>query len=483
MNPNDARRRFSQLRFAIIGSLLAQPPEPGDLHAALARLAAQSWQHPLTGEPLSFGVSTLERWYYRARKDTDPVAALRAQQRTDAGQQRRMPAALALALREQYRLHPAWSVQLHYDNLAVQLASNTALGPLPSYATLRRYLKAQGLSRQPRRREINTPGQRLADARLAHMEVRSFEASFVHGLWHADYHTSSRAVLTRHGQWVKPHLLCILDDHSRLVCHLQWYLHETAETCAHALMQALLKRALPRALMTDNGSPFIAAEVVEGLERLGILHETTLPRSPYQNGKQEVFWGAVEGRLLAMLDDVEDLTLDLLNAATQAWVEGEYNRKLHSEIHTTPLQRALSSRSVGRPSPAPDAVRAVFRTQTTRRQRKTDGTVSLSGARFEVPARYRQIEVLTLRYARWDLTHVDLIDPRSGHSLCPLYPLDRQRNADGERRRLEPTDPAQHTPSLRTGELAPLLRQLIADYAATGMPPAYLPFPEQDLPQ
>jgi hypothetical protein len=28
--------------------------------------------------------------------------------------------------------------------------------------------------------------------------------------------------------------------------------------------------------------------------------------------------------------------------------------------------------------------------------------------------------------------------------------------------------------------IAPLLKKMIADYAATGLPPAYLPIPEQD---
>jgi putative transposase len=45
----------------------------------------------------------------------------------------------------------------------------------------------------------------------------------------------------------------------------------------------------------------------------------------YQNGKQEALWGSVEGRLMAMLEGVDDLTLARLNAATQAWVEHDYN--------------------------------------------------------------------------------------------------------------------------------------------------------------
>jgi transposase InsO family protein len=73
--------------------------------------------------------------------------------------------------------------------------------------------------------------------------------------------------------------------------------------------------------MSDNGAAMMATEITEGLARLGIIHQTTLPYSPYQNGKQEVLWGSVESRLMAMLEGVDDLNLAQLNEATQAWVE------------------------------------------------------------------------------------------------------------------------------------------------------------------
>jgi putative transposase len=150
---------------------------------------------------------------------------------------------------------------------------------------------------------------------LHSLEVRSFEIAYVHGLWHLDFHHGSRKVLTREGRWTTPLLLGVLDDCSRLACHVQWYLEETAENLVHGLCQAFQKRALPRALMTDNGSAMLAEEVRRGLHDLSILHETTLPYSPYQNAKQEVFWATVEGRLISMLDGLEELTLDLLNEA------------------------------------------------------------------------------------------------------------------------------------------------------------------------
>lgn len=53
------------------------------------------------------------------------------------------------------------------------------------------------------------------------------------------------------------------------------------------MSQALQRRGLPRAIMTDNGTAMKAGEFTKGLARLGILHKTTLAYSPYQNGKQE----------------------------------------------------------------------------------------------------------------------------------------------------------------------------------------------------
>jgi len=397
--------------------------------------------------------------------------------RRDAGQSRRVSLALRQALRAQVQAHPSWSAQLHADNLAVVVQEDASLGPMPSYSTLRRFLKRQGWVRRPRVRGGYEPERETSG--FAPREVRSYEAEYVHGLWHLDFHHGSRKVLVREGGWVRPKLLGVLDDRSRLACHVQWYLDETAETLVHGLGQAIQKRGLPRALLTDNGSAMTAAETVQGLHELGIVHETTLPYSPYQNAKQEVFWAQVEGRLLAMLEGVEELTLELLNQATQAWVEGEYHATLHRELGTSPLARYREGPDVGRESPGSETLRRAFRATVSRAQRRSDGTVSVEGRRFELPARYRTLERVSLRTARWDLSSVDLIDPRTGTLLAALYPLDKQRNAEGPRRRLAPlpleADPG--APPAAPAAMAPLLRKLLADHAATGLPPAYLPKP------
>jgi putative transposase len=464
---------WARFRFSVVGSLLSSPPARGALKAAVRALAAKTWTHPVSGREVRFAAVTIERWYYTAQHaQDDPVGVLRRAVRKDCGHVSLAPD-LAGHLLRQYHDHPHWSYQLHYDNLAARVKAEPRLGPLRSYSTVRRYMQAHGLLRKPRPGPKGRPGEERAAERRQNREVRSYEAQYVGSLWHLDFHHGSLKVLTARGQWQRPIALGILDDHSRLCCHLQWYLSETAEDLVHGLSQAIQKRGLPRALLSDNGAAMVADEVTEGLLRLGIVHDKTLPYSPYQNGKQEAFWGNLEGRLLEMLDGCGELTLDFLNTATQAWVEIEYNRAVHREIGTSPLDRFAHAPDVFRASPTSNALRDAFRLQTKRRQR----TISLEGVRFEVPARYRHFRDVVVRYARWDLGRIDLVDPRGGAVLAPLYPLDRCANADGRRAVVEPA--AGNAPvdaGQRPGwQLPPLLKKILDEYSATGTPPAYLP--------
>lgn len=474
------REKWTRFRFSVVGPLLAAPPARGELRAELEKLTQKTWRHPVTGLPARFGLATIERWYYTAKNARDPIEKLRRRVRKDAGSRKGLSLDLRQTLREQYREHPGWSVRLHYDNMAALLGERPGLGPLPSYETVRRWMRSQDMLKRRRRRGSESSGQQRARRRLERLEVRSYEVEHVGGLWHADFHAGSRKVLLRSGEWASAHLLGVLDDRSRLACHLQWYLDETAETFVHGLCQAVQKRGLPRALMTDNGSAMTAEETREGLHRLGILHEPTLPYSPYQNGKQEVLWASVEGRLISMLEGVEELTLDLLNEATQAWAEMEYNRKHHSEIGMTPLQRHLHDSSLLRESPSSEALRRAFRIRATRTQRRSDGTITVEGVRFEIPSRFRSLTRAVIAYARWDLSSVDLIDSRTGEILCALYPLDKTKNAQGERRALAPIGEEPILPQPGPGGMAALLKKLMAEYAATGLPPAYLPKSEPE---
>jgi transposase InsO family protein len=476
---------WARFRFSVVGSLLSSPPARGELKAALESLAAKIWTHPVSGRDVRFATKTIERWFYRARQERDdPVGVLRRAVRKDCGKVSMKPPLVA-GLGRQYHDYRHWTYQLHYDNLKALVKTDEEFGPLPSYSTVRRYMVARGMVRKPRLNPKARPGEQLAAQRRERREIRSYEAEYVGSLWHLDFHHGSLKVVTSHGQWERPLALGILDDHSRFGCHLQWYLSEATEDLVHGVSQGIQKCGLPRALMTDNGSAMVADEFTEGLLRLGILHERTLPYSAYQNGKQESFWANLEGRLMEMLGKVPELTLDFLNRATQAWVEIEYNRSVHREIGCSPATRFVQGQDVLRPSPSSDALRAAFRMEAKRRQRRSDGTISLCGVRFEIPARYRHFQDVVVRYPRWDLSQVDLVDPREGTVLSHLFPLDRTANADGRRAIIDsqPDEVSATDLSRPQAELPPLLKQILAEYSATGLPPAYLPKPPSNKKQ
>lgn len=472
--------KWARFRFAVVGPLLSVLPETGGLQEALKELCKKQWKHPITGEVVTFGLSTIERWFYQCRKQNNPITALRTKRREDAGKSRQLSAVLKQALTQQYRQYPAWSYQLHIDNLETLVKKSPHLGPMPSYSTVLRYMKVHGFNKQRRRKSRATAGALIAAARLESREVRSYEMDHVHALWHLDFHHGSRSIIGRDGKWHKPLLLAVIDDRSRLLCHAQWYLDETVETLVHGFIQALQKRGLPRALMTDNGSAMMAGEFTQGLERLSILHQPTLPYSPYQNAKQEVLWAQVEGRLMAMMERVTDLTLEQLNQATIAWVEFEYHRKVHSETNFTPLARYLNDPHVGRDCPESSTLHQAFCMQVSRKQRKSDGTFTLDGTRFEVPSSHRHIEYLTLRYARWDLSRALLIDPHTNLVTRTLYPQDKSANASGLRRVLQKSESSISVVDSSEPGMAPLLKELMAQFAATGLPPTYLPKKERD---
>ena len=63
---------------------------------------------------------------------------------------------------------------------------------------------------------------------------------------------------------------------------------------------------------------------------------------------------------------------------------------------------------------------------------------------------------------------------------CGRNTHDKSANADGQRRRLQKPDNQIMTPVPESSGIAPLLKNLMAQYAATGLPPAYIPTENND---
>src|ERR1700734_2052314 len=99
---------WARFRFAVVGALLSSPPARGALKIAIGSLAEKTWSHPITGREVRLSAVTIERWYYKARRQRDdPVAVLRRAVRKDCGKVS-LDAPLAERLMAQYGDHPHW---------------------------------------------------------------------------------------------------------------------------------------------------------------------------------------------------------------------------------------------------------------------------------------------------------------------------------------------------------------------------------------
>lgn len=186
---------WAYFRFSIIGGLLAKPPDNGELGKEIEKLAGRCYRHPTKDEWVTFGASTIERWYYRALGSEDPIKALSRKIRSDAGSTPAMSPGLLTELGKQYANYRHWSYQLHTDNLAALVEMQPDLGAMASCSTVVRRMKERGWYKKASSRRNPTPGQKLAQERLEQREVRSFEASHVHALWHLDFHKGWRKVV------------------------------------------------------------------------------------------------------------------------------------------------------------------------------------------------------------------------------------------------------------------------------------------------
>jgi putative transposase len=185
----------------------------------------------------------------------------------------------------------------------------------------------------------------------------------------------------------------------------------------------------------------------------------------------------LESRLLELLRTVKDLKLSFVNQAACAWVEQDYHRRLHKEIQSTPLQRMLASPDVSRPVPDSDFLRLAFTRRITRTPRRSDATVVVDGIRYELPVRFAHMPKVILRSASWDKSRMTLVDPATEAPLSRLLPQDKTKNASGMRKTID-ADNLDAAVCSTEQSMPALLRKWLADYAATGLPPAYLPMEE-----
>lgn len=148
----------------------------------------------------------------------------------------------------------------------------------PALSTISSILEREGLV-QPRKRKRRVPRD---SAPLSH-------ADSPNAVWCADFKGEFRMGNSR---FCYP--LTISDAHSRFIIACVALESTAAEPAALGFEHAFQQHGLPRAIRTDNGTPFASARAALGLSqlsvwwrRLGITHERIDPGHPEQNGVHE----------------------------------------------------------------------------------------------------------------------------------------------------------------------------------------------------
>ncbi len=139
----------------------------------------------------------------------------------------------------------------------------------------------------------------------------------------------------------------------------------------------------PNRTCYDNGKVYRSEHMRQIVASLGVHRLVfTKVRRPQGHGKIEAFNRSVRSQFLSELQASRLHTLSELNEAFNAWVDLEYNRKIHSETQQTPLDRWRVGIDKIRYAEE-EAIRQAFLWKEIRSADKT-GVFSLLGTRYQV---------------------------------------------------------------------------------------------------
>lgn len=177
---------------------------------------------------------------------------------------------------------------------------------------------------------------RHQSARPAPTLRRRFESAFSGDLVQMD---------TTWGYWLgdrKLYLILLLDDHSRMILHAQFFLEETLWHNMTMIRETIEKHGTFKVLYTDNAVWFkvirhnrslyqthhkveYESEITRSCRDMGIVHVTHKPYEPQGKGKVERIFRFIQERFISELDDPH-MDLWLVNKKWKVWMDW-YNAK------------------------------------------------------------------------------------------------------------------------------------------------------------
>lgn len=374
-----AREQVALFRYGLIAPLLLGNV---DRKSYLNEMASKVHEFPSQGSK-KIAAKTIQEWWLMYRRLG--IEGLKPKPRSDRGNSRRVSDDHRDRIFELRRIHAEMPVSVFYDWLVKE---GEIMPHEISYSTLNRLLKKHAdLTKAP----ATSPRKRFA-----HESVNQ--------LWQGDL--SHGPVIRIDGKAVKTYLVAFLDDCSRLIPFAQFFGSEKFDGLRTVFKQAIIRRGIPRMVYVDNGKIYRSEALQLACASLGIVLVHTQPYDPQSKGKIERFFRTVRTRFYPLLKTEPVRSLEELNTRFWHWLETEYHRKEHASLNgQSPLHVFVTQAENVKLLDEPNALDAMFRKRESRKV-KQDGTISLNGSLYEVPARYisQKIEI------RFDETGVFLYE-------------------------------------------------------------------------
>jgi len=423
----DAQREATALFwYSLLIPLLQKGLGRAEKRKLIEDLAAREWEIPYS-KKRRVSAETIRR-KLRAY-ETEGFPALAPAVRSDKGTSRAIPQEVLDKAMELKRELPKRSVRALIE----------ILNEDPDLPTV--VLTVSTLSRLLKERGHTTP--LLSDDGVG-VVFRKFQRKHINSLWQSD---------AKHGPYLpspwnagvktQTMLFACLDDCSRLVTYAEFYWDGRLPRLEDCLRKGIESRGVPEDFYADNGNVYNSKQLalICGELKIRLIHST--PYRPEGRGKIERFFGTVETDFLpearVLIETKKIDTLEDLNRYFQAWLEMSYQRRLHPEVHKTPLEVWEEEKERVR-FESPPRLREVFLWREERTVSKY-GVVSIQGNQYEVAGELAKTRV-EVRFNPFDLAEVSIFVKGTFVQRARPISLDTEVHRDAPRERRKPPEKA-----------------------------------------
>lgn len=401
LNPAEAVALF---RYGLIADIVRLEPGTRGIYEKLRAKAEGRYEIP-GSDRTRVSQETLRTWVKLYRRHG--FEGLVPKRRADRGTSRHLSAEVVDVLLELKEQDPTLTVKQVIASARTHSAV-TEDCPLPE-STVHRLLQRAGLMEKSRQ-----DGSK---------DRRRFSFQYPGELWMSD--VMHGPALVREGRRKhKTYLIAFLDDATRVITHAEFCWSENTAAFFPVFKKALVRRGVPQRLYVDNGAAYRSRPLELVCAKLGVSLIHARPYQPQGKGKIERFFRTVR---MQFLNQCHVESIDEINRAFWAWVEGEYHATPHRGLsNETPLDRwAQGAGKIALPGAELD-LDDLFLWEAKRRVR-TDRTVSLNGSSYEVAAELVRHNVL-LRYDPSAAAHRPLQVWHEGKRYSDARPVDVHAN-------------------------------------------------------